>query len=76
MSEQSPWTFAQNFIPEFYSNMGRFPTEQEIDEAERGWIDYLVNKGEAVGDEVAKVHYRFNERASVVDAMVVDEVQI
>jgi hypothetical protein len=76
MHSQNPWIFAQKFIPEFYSNMGRFPTEQEIDEAERGWLDYLGNKGEAVSDETAKVFYRFNARGEVVDAIVVDEGQL
>jgi hypothetical protein len=76
MPSQPPWTFAQKFIPEFYSYMGRFPTEQEINEAERDWVDYLVNKGEAITDETAKVHYRFNERGEVFDAVVVDEGQM
>jgi hypothetical protein len=76
MHSQPPWIFAQKFIPEFYKNMGRFPTEQEIDEAERGWVDYLANKGEAVGDETTKVHYRFNERGEVVDAVVVEESKL
>jgi hypothetical protein len=76
MQSQTPWIFAQKFIPEFYKNMGRFLTESEIDEAERDWVDYLGNKGEVVGDEIAKVHYRFNNRGEVVDAIVVDELQL
>jgi hypothetical protein len=76
MPEQSPWIFAQKFIPEFHRNMGRFPTEEEIEEAEQGWIGYLANKGEYVGDEIAKVVYRFNNRGEVVDAIVVDEAQL
>jgi hypothetical protein len=76
MHSQSPWIFAQKFVPEFYRNMGRFPTEQEIEEAERGWIDYLASRGEAISDEKAKVHYRFNDRDEVVDAVVVDELQL
>jgi hypothetical protein len=59
-----------------FSSRFEFPTEQEIDEAERGWVDYLANKGEAVGDETTKVHYRFNERGEVVDAVVVEESKL
>ncbi|NJK50878.1 hypothetical protein HC931_24685 [Candidatus Gracilibacteria bacterium] len=73
MHSQTPWTFAQKYIAEFYRNMGRFPTEQEIDEAERDWVRYLTNKGEVVDDETAKVYYRFNERGEVIDAVVVAE---
>jgi len=75
MPEETAWTFAQKFIPEFYRNMGRFPTEQEIEEAERDWIDYLVKRGEPITDETGKVYYRFNERGEVVDAVVDDEGQ-
>jgi len=76
MQKEPAWAFAQKFVQEFYRYMGRFPTESEIDEAERDWIDYLVNRGEPITDETGKVFYRFNDRGEVVDAMVVDEGQM
>ena len=75
MDREKPWLFAQKFVPEFYKNMGRFPTEQEIEDAELDWIDYLVEKGELLSEETAKTSYRFNERGEVIDAMIVDELQ-
>jgi hypothetical protein len=71
-NEEPPWVFAQKFVPEFYRNMGRFPTEAEMEEAEQGWIEYLSNQGEEILDETAKTFYRFNERGEVIDAMLVE----
>lgn len=61
------WTFGSLFIPQFHRRFGRYPTEQELADAELSWMQYLQDNGKPPPYNTARVRRDYNGAGQVVN---------